>query len=189
MSKWVPWSPGPSTGDKPPTAARVTVLLLALIVLAAAVTIVIAAIYQVIQVGGFCASGGPYEIGVECPPNTDAAFWGGAAVMLAAAIVASIARPSSWPGVASAWLAVLFVGMTVCFLWSAFVNPDGAFHIWPLIVGVVFLAFCAVAVGVLATSYREIVAQGRTSGLGVQVVAGLVGIALGAFLAVVWLGG
>lgn len=109
--------------------------------------------------------------------------------MLAAAIIAAIARPSSWPGVASAWLAVLFVGLTVCFLWSAFVNPDGAFHVWPLIVGLIFVAFCAVAIGVLATSYREIVAQGRTNGLAVQIVAGLAGIGLGALLAVVWLGG
>lgn len=72
----------------------------------------------VMGLGGSCASGGPYEIAVECPENVAAfaplSIWGG---LLAVGISLFLAQGFGTPLTTWAW-PILFVGLGIAFLLS-----------------------------------------------------------------------
>jgi hypothetical protein len=109
--------------------ARIAVCLVGVAVLAASITILFLSMRAVLDIGGACASGGPYVARVECPdvvvamtPLSIFAALGGIGLMLwgAAAI------PGPWAGlVFLAWPA-LFQSLGWNFLEYGFFPPAGA---------------------------------------------------------------
>ena len=89
----------------------------------------------VTALGGYCASGGPYSIEVECPENvvafTPLSIWGG---LLAVAIAIVFAQGFGVPLIIWAW-PILFVGLGWTFLQS-FINYG---DITGIVVGGVFV--------------------------------------------------
>jgi hypothetical protein len=89
----------------------------------------------VTALGGYCASGGPYEIEVECPANvvafTPLSIWGG---LLAVAIAIVFAQGFGVPLIIWAW-PVLFVGLGWTFLLS-FINYG---DITGIVIGIMFV--------------------------------------------------
>ncbi len=79
----------------------------------------------VMGLGGFCASGGPYAIEVECPAEVVAtvplSIFGGFA---AAAIALAFARGFAAPLLAWAW-PILFVGLGIAFALAGFTVEGG----------------------------------------------------------------
>lgn len=79
--------------------------------------------FTVMSLGGYCASGGPYQIEVECPANVLAFTpWNIFGGLLAVAISVFFAQGFGTPLIAWAW-PILFVGLSVPFFWSV---PYGA---------------------------------------------------------------
>lgn len=107
----------------------------------------------VMSLGGSCASGGPYEIAVECPDNiwfVPVSIWVGlGSVALSAFLVRGFGMPLlSW-----AW-PVLFVGLGGAFL-AAFVTAG---DIVGLIIGVMFVVMGMVPLVIeLRASARRLV--------------------------------
>ena len=89
----------------------------------------------VMALGGSCASGGPYEIAVECPESVAAfaplSIFGG---LIAVAVGAFFARGFGTPLTAWAW-PILFGGLGGAFLWVFIVSGE----VTGLIIGVMFL--------------------------------------------------
>lgn len=111
--------------------------------------------FTVMSLGGFCASGGPYQIEVECPANVLAFTpWNIFGGLLAVAIGALFAQGFGTPLIVWAW-PILFVGLSVPFFVSA------AFGDWfNGVIGVMFVVMGLVPVwlfirgGELALSLR-----------------------------------
>jgi hypothetical protein len=88
----------------------------------------------VLSLGGYCASGGPYEISVECP-DTVLAFtpWNIFGGLIACAISGLFAQGFGTPLLVWAW-PILFVGLSIPFFISI------AYGIWVnAFIGVMFL--------------------------------------------------
>lgn len=94
----------------------------------------------VMTLGGSCASGGPYEIAVECPDNVAAfaplSIFGG---LIAVAIGALLSQGFGTPLTTWAW-PVLFIGLGIAFLLPFIYGQD----VTGLIIGVVFIIMGAV---------------------------------------------
>lgn len=92
--------------------------------------------FGVLAIGGSCASGGPYEIAVECPDAValyaPLSVFGGLA---AVAIGVFIARGFGVSLVALAW-PILFGGLGAIFLWEFSVTGDAV----GLILGIMFVS-------------------------------------------------
>jgi hypothetical protein len=74
--------------SKAPRARDVVLGLAGIAGIAAAITLLVLGGRALIDIGGFCAEGGPYEIAVPCPENSEVVFLlgflgGGAATLLA----------------------------------------------------------------------------------------------------------
>jgi len=91
----------------------------------------------VMGLGGFCASGGPYEIEVECPAEVVAtvplSIFGG---LLAAGVALALARGFAAPLIGWAW-PILFVGLGIAFT-IAGVTVEGGWS--NLVIAVLFVA-------------------------------------------------
>src|SRR5574338_465926 len=134
------------TTDAP--LGRVAAYLLGVAVLAASITLLFLSMRAVLDIGGACASGGPYVPRVECPdavvamtPLSIFAAFGGIGLMLWGAA----AMPGPWSGlVFLAWPA-LFLSLGWNFLEYGFFPPDGADGwVWSWIFcGVVFVVMGA----------------------------------------------
>ncbi|MEP6482302.1 MAG: hypothetical protein ABJA94_09875 [Rhodoglobus sp.] len=88
----------------------------------------------VIGLGGFCASGGPYEIAVECPDSvvafTPLSIFGG---LIAVAIAVALAQGFGTPLTTWAW-PTLFCGLGFAFLGGFISHQD----ITGLLIGIMF---------------------------------------------------
>ena len=107
---------------------------------ALAFTLLFQVSFAVMALGGSCASGGPYEIAVECPEAVAAfaplSIFGG---LIAVGINAVLARGFGTPLTAWAW-PILFGGLGSVFLFVFFVSGD----LTGLIVGGMFVIMGAV---------------------------------------------
>ena len=127
----------------------------------------------VMDIGGFCASGGPYEIAVECPDavvlSTPLSIFGG---FLAAGLIlwGGAGLGGSWPGlVLLAWPA-LFLSLGWNFLQYGFFPPDGGW-IWSWIFcGVLFVLMGAIPLVVVIGAARGDPHEGRAYASGRVVV-------------------
>ena len=97
---------------------------------AACFTLLFQGAVVVIALGGSCASGGPYEIAVECPDNVAAfvplSIFGG---LIAVGIALFLANGFGTPLAPWAW-AILFVGLSVAFAWGGGVVGWGIFALF-----------------------------------------------------------
>jgi hypothetical protein len=106
----------------------------------------------VTALGGYCASGGPYVIEVECPDNvvafTPISIFGG---MLAVVIAIVFAQGFGTPLIVWAW-PILFVGLAWAFLLS-FINYG---DITGIVIGVMFVIMGLVPLALaLRTGWRS----------------------------------
>jgi MFS family permease len=140
-----------------PTAADVLLYLVGVAGLAASITLLFLGMRAVMDVGGFCAEGGPYEIEVHCPEGAPAATLLGVFLGLASLLLAAW-KGSAISGAATsvlflAWPA-LFGALGFNFLQYGF-DPPGDDPGWAwgwLVCGVVFwaMAFGPILVPIVA---------------------------------------
>ena len=127
--------------------ARVAGYLLGIAGLAFCIALLWLGMRAVMDLGGFCASGGPYEIAVECPDaviaTTPLSILGG---FLAAGLIiwGAAGLPGAWMSlVFLAWPA-LFLSLGWNFLEYGFFPPEGGW-VWSwLFCGVLFVLMGAV---------------------------------------------
>jgi hypothetical protein len=121
---------------------HVAVYLIGVAGLAFCITLLWFGMRAVMDLGGYCASGGPYQIAVECPDavvaSTPLSILGGF-VAVGLMLWGGLALGASWTGlVLLAWPA-LFLSLGFNFLQYGFFPPDGGW-IWSWILcGVLFV--------------------------------------------------
>lgn len=102
------------------------VLFVSMAGIAAALTLLFRSMRSVMAVGGFCASGGPYQITTPCPKGTallmNAAIWGG--LIMTAFLVAATIRVKA-PGVVWLIWPALFLSLGWNFLEFSIDPPVG----------------------------------------------------------------
>lgn len=153
-----------SMGERPRASAGVLLGFLAgLAGLAAGITLVFLGMRAVMEIGGACATGGPYVPAVECPEGVPAVtligvFGGLAGAFLATACGARIAGP--WGAIALLAWPALFISLGWNFLESGFSPPDQEGLEWGwLFCGVVFVVMGAVPL-LAAIRWRDDVREG-----------------------------
>jgi hypothetical protein len=153
-----------SMGERPRASAGVLLGFLAGVAgLAAGITLVFLGMRAVMEIGGACATGGPYVPAVECPEGVPAVtligvFGGLAGAFLATACGARI--PGPWGAIALLAWPALFISLGWNFLESGLDPPgqDGLEWGW-LFCGVVFVALGAVPL-LVAIRWRDDVRAG-----------------------------
>jgi hypothetical protein len=136
----------------PLPVVRVIAFLAGIAALAFCIALLWLGMRAVMDIGGFCASGGPYQIAVECPDSvvlsTPLSIMGG---FLAAGLIlwGGAGLGGSWAGlVLLAWPA-LFLSLGWNFLQYGFFAPDGGW-IWSWIFcGVLFVLMGAIPLVVI----------------------------------------
>jgi hypothetical protein len=113
-------------------------------------TLLFQSMRSVMDVGGFCASGGPYEIRTECPQNVGwiipvSIF--GALLFVGISVVAAFSQGGPRP-YAFAWSA-LFLALGWNFLEYGFDPPDGGTSASWLVCGVIFVIMGGVPLALL----------------------------------------
>lgn len=141
------------TGEPTRSVGAVGVLVVSVLVLAVAVVWTFLGMRAVMDVGGSCAEGGPYQIAQPCPDG---------AVLLSAAIPVMILSAMLWSAVAllvraptlllPMWVA-LFGSLGWNFLEYAFTADDGLVWGW-IVCGVVFEAMALPALVILVIGSR-----------------------------------
>jgi hypothetical protein len=132
--------------NKPTSPVAATLALLFLGSIAGIIVLILVGALAVLDVGGFCAVGGPYQIRQECPPGTALVLALGVPALFVAGIGYVFSKPASWTAVIGWAWPVLFVGLAVCFFLSAAGAPDGAIVVAPVVVGIMMLAIGIVPV-------------------------------------------
>ncbi len=127
----------------------------------------------VMDLGGFCASGGPYVIAVECPDavvaTTPLSIFGG---LLAVGLIVwgGSSLDGAWAGLAFLAWPALFLSLGWNFLEFGFFPPDGGW-VWSwLLCGVLFVLMGAVPLVVAIAAMREDGGGGRAYASGRVVV-------------------
>ena len=123
------------------TWVRALVALVSLVVVTACLTVLFLSMRAVMSVGGYCASGGPYVIAVECPDQVVALLPMSIVLGIVAAFgyayaSAQLPGPRLWPLL---WPA-LFLSLGWNFMEFAFADGDAGVVWGWLICGVVFVA-------------------------------------------------
>jgi hypothetical protein len=104
-----------TSGWRNAAAVRVIGAALSWLIYTLSITLLVDAVFGVLAVGGFCASGGPYVIAHQCPDNSGFAPLGIFGAVIAVAISIFLAQGFGTPLVTWAWpflfgvLGVVFV--------------------------------------------------------------------------------
>jgi hypothetical protein len=153
-----------SVGERPRASAVVVLGFLAGVAgLAAGITLTWLGMRAVMEIGGACATGGPYVPAVECPEGVPAAtligvFGGLAGAFLATACGARISGP--WGGIALLAWPALFISLGWNFLEFGFSPPGAEGLEWGwLFCGVIFVAMGAIPL-LVAIRWRDDVRAG-----------------------------
>ena len=127
------------------TAVAAVWIFLSVAGVAAALTILFLSMRAVMDIGGYCASGGPYRIATQCPKGVAglmiASIWGG--LVFAFLYAWGSLRAGAPNLVALAWPA-LFLSLGYNFLSYAFMRTNDSGIVWSwLICGVLFVVMGA----------------------------------------------
>ena len=112
--------------------------LLALFAMSVLCGLIIMAALAVINVGGYCAEGGPYVIQQHCPKGSAVILSAGIPLLFIVGSLYAMAKPASWPSTFGWLWPVLFVGMAVAFFIGA-ANAPGGIGWAALVTGIVML--------------------------------------------------
>lgn len=112
--------------------------LATLFLLSALCGMVIMAALAVINIGGYCAEGGPYVIARHCPDGSALVLSLGIPLLFLLGFLYAMAKPSSWPSTFGWLWPVLFVGMAVAFFIGA-ANAPGGIGWAAVVTGIVML--------------------------------------------------
>jgi hypothetical protein len=147
---------GSAAGGAPPLG-RVAIYLVGVAGLAFCITLLWLGMRAVMDLGGFCASGGPYQIAVECP---DAVILTTPVSILGGFVAAGLML---WGGASlrGGWLGLVFLAWPALFLslgWNfleyGFFPPEGGW-VWSWIFcGVVFVLMGAIPLIVVVGAAR-----------------------------------
>ncbi|MEI6621079.1 MAG: hypothetical protein WCP28_04160 [Actinomycetes bacterium] len=140
--------------------------------IAACLTLLWLGMRSVMGVGGTCASGGPYDIAVQCPKGVDwimpvSIIWGVAFVGL----FRLCARPAAQKAVVLAWTA-LFVSLGWNFLQAGFPQGEGGWQVEGLLLGGMFVVMGVVPLVPAAPKLIQAVRYGEADPSRSQVPAG-----------------
>ncbi len=169
-------SSDPRSSDAP--VGRIATYLLGVAVLAASITLLFLSMRAVLEIGGACASGGPYVPRVTCPdavvaltPLSIFAAFGGIGLMLWGA--AAMSGP--WAGLTLLAWPALFLSLGWNFLEYGFLPPAGADGwVWSWIFcGVVFVVMGAAPLIFVVGALREATGERAYGGGRVVVRRGL----------------
>jgi hypothetical protein len=137
---------------------RVAAYLAGVAGLAFSITVLWYGMRAVLDVGGFCASGGPYQIDVVCPDaviaTTPLSIFGGL-VSLGLMLWGGSALGGSWIGLAFLAWPALFISLGWNFLQYGLFSPDGGW-VWSwLFCGVLFILMGAIPLVVAIGTMRD----------------------------------
>lgn len=120
-----------------PGIGRVVTTLVSIGCMAAILVMVPFAGMKLLDVGGFCAEGGPYVIRQECPEGVIPVLAGGLPLLFVFGIAYTLALPAGWRFLLVWGWPILFLGLAAVFFISAFTAPDQSFAVAPFITGIV----------------------------------------------------
>jgi hypothetical protein len=137
---------------------RVIAYLAGVAGLAFSITVLWYGMRAVMDVGGFCASGGPYEIDVVCPDaviaTTPLSIFGGL-LAIGLMIWGGSALGGSWIGLAFLAWPALFISLGWNFLQYGFFPPGGGW-VWSwLFCGVLFVLMGAIPLVIAISAMRD----------------------------------
>jgi hypothetical protein len=137
---------------------RVLAYLAGVAGLAFSITVLWYGMRAVMDVGGFCASGGPYEIDVVCPDaviaTTPLSILGGL-LAIGLMIWGGSALGGSWIGLAFLAWPALFISLGWNFLQYGFFPPGGGW-VWSwLFCGVLFVLMGAIPLVIAISAMRD----------------------------------
>ena len=153
-----------------PPVLGVAAYLVGVAGLAFCITLLWFGMRAVLDIGGYCASGGPYVISVECPDaviaSTPLSIFGGIAALFLM-LWGGASLGGSWISLAFLAWPALFISLGWNFLQYGFFPPDGDW-VWSWIVcGVLFVVMGAVPLFVAIAALRDGPhAAGRSYGAG-----------------------
>ncbi|MFM9076784.1 MAG: hypothetical protein ACKORM_00905 [Solirubrobacterales bacterium] len=168
-----------------PSSNKRAVVLVSIGGIAALFVLIALALRSANEVGGFCAEGGPYVIRQGCPVGVLPVMAIGIPLLFACGIAYFVALPQTWKSLIYLAWPVLFVGLGLVFIYSAFTASDsfgvGAFVIGLMMAGIGAIPFLLPKAALRGFGYFP----EREDGLAPQVWAILVGAVIGAL---VWFG-
>ena len=121
------------------TGAAVFFTLASLLALSVLCGMVVMAALAVINIGGYCAEGGPYVIAQHCPKGSAVVLSVGFPLMFLIGFGYVMAKPLSWPSTIGWLWPVLFVGMAIAFFIGAS-NAPGGIGWAGILTGIIMLA-------------------------------------------------
>jgi len=168
-----------------PSSKRKAVVLVSIGGIAALFVLIALALRSANEVGGFCAAGGPYVIRQGCPVGVLPVMAIGIPLLFVFGIAYFAALPRTWKSLIYLAWPVLFVGLGLVFVYSAFTASDsfgiGAFVIGLMMAGIGAIPFLLPKAARRGFGYFP----ERGEGLSPQLWSILVGVAVGAL---VWFG-
>lgn len=141
-----------------PPALSVAAYLIGVAGLAFCITLLWFGMRAVLDLGGYCASGGPYVISVECPDaviaSTPLSIFGGIAALFLM-LWGAAGLGGAWMSLAFLAWPALFISLGWNFLQYGFFPPDGDW-VWSWIVcGVLFVVMGAAPLWVAIAALRD----------------------------------
>lgn len=142
---------------------------------------------ELLDVGGFCAEGGPYVIRQECPDGVIPVLAIGIPLLIVFGITYAVALPEGWRSLLGWAWPILFLELAGCFILASFTASDQGFAIAPFITGLVMAGIGLLpAIGLpVVPSRRRTSGPGESSGrtslayqLGFVVIGGVCGYLL-----------
>ena len=158
--------------------------LLTLFLLSALCGMVIMAALAVINVGGYCAEGGPYVIAQHCPDGSAVVLSLGIPLMFLLGFFYAMAKPAPWPSTFGWLWPVLFVGMAIAFFIGA-ANAPGGIGWAAIVTGIVMLVLGVAPIVIFAgrssDSSRAPLSSRFSTPAAIQGSVLVVGVAFGAW--------
>lgn len=171
--------------EERPGLGRIATTLISIGGIAAILVMFPLAMLQLLDVGGFCASGGPYVIRQECPDGVIPVLGAGIPLLFVFGFAYAIALPAGWRFLLVWGWPILFLIMAAAFIISAFTAPDQGFAVAPFITGILM---AAIGIGPMLLGLSIIPTPGKAASSGESSAKGSLALQI-AFIALGGVGG